>query len=766
MNKIKLAFIASVGILFFACGIFFSTDVDFSIVPVEGSNGEYQYIDLSQNGKIVINPQFSKAHVFRSGLALVKNNNTNGKYGYIDKKGKYVIAPTYDYAQSFSEGVAWVQLEDQSPMLIDNKGKILMQIDSLTQAYPFANDISKVSYYSQGHVIEGFINKNGEVVITAAEGEKIGFMNDGLYAFKNDASKKWGVKNKHGEIVINEQFDSIDVFFDGVAGVKAGEKYGAINKKGEYVVNPQYDELGYDSDGLLWAKVGKKYGWINKKGDATINVQFDEFSPFYGNKLASVKMGKWAYVDKKGQIIINPQFDLASPFFGDYALVLSDGKIGFIDKKGDYVVQPLYKANYSDIVDYVYALQQSLFGFAVPEKPTGYFLRYKRLDEKKEEYRERVIAAASGSFIDSRDDKTYKTIRIGTQNWMAENLNYAEEGKCYGNDPDNCQKYGKLFNWATAKKVCPSGWHLPSKDEWQALADFAGGDNFAGKKLRAKNGWDKSSGGTDDYGFAILPGGEGYSYGSFKSVGSFAYLWSATESSAIRAYTVNLDKNYDKLRWDSDDKSNLATVRCIQDYATTTTAAETVAGAETKSSVNSFTDSRDGAVYKSVKIGNQTWMAENLNYSAIGECYDNDPANCQKYGKYFSWTEAKKACPSGWHLPSNAEWDALYRTADGSSGTESPYKSETAGKKLKAARGWNSSNGESGNGGDSYGFAALPGGSYYSEYNHAGNNGYWWSSSEFGGDKAYYRFMLYDGTAAGWNKNSKTLLLNVRCVKD
>jgi uncharacterized protein (TIGR02145 family) len=185
---------------------------------------------------------------------------------------------------------------------------------------------------------------------------------------------------------------------------------------------------------------------------------------------------------------------------------------------------------------------------------------------------------------------------------------------------------------------------------------------------------------------------------------------------------------------------------------------------------DSFTDSRDGTEYKYVRIGAQTWMAENLNYAKIGKCYNDNPSNCQKYGRHYSWAEAKKACPAGWHLPSNAEWDDLYNFADDNSYTESPYRSETAGAHFKAASGWNPFKENSGNGKDTYGFAALPGGSYYfGVCDHVGNNGYWWSSSEYedDSDKAYYRFMLSESAVAGWNKNSKKkLLLNVRCVKD
>jgi len=85
------------------------------------------------------------------------------------------------------------------------------------------------------------------------------------------------------------------------------------------------------------------------------------------------------------------------------------------------------------------------------------------------------------------------------------------------------------------------------------------------KTLRAKDGWNNDGNGTDNYGFAALPGGEGYSSGRFESIGTFGYWWTATENSAYRAYTTNMDLNRDRLRWDNDDKSNLANVRCVKD---------------------------------------------------------------------------------------------------------------------------------------------------------------------------------------------------------
>jgi len=393
MKKVSMALVAAIGVLLSSCGG--KTEVDFSIVPVEGSSGEYQYIDISQKGKIIINPQFSEAYIFRDGLALVKSSGKDGKYGYIDKKGKYVIAPTYDYAQDFGEGMAWVQIEDQPPMLIDKKGKMLLQIDSLTSAYPFSNGMTTVFYYSEGQELGKFINKKGEIAVATETGKFSSIINDDLYAYSGNDSKKWGYKNKKGETVINEQFDDAAPFFEGLAVVKSGNKYGAINKKGDFIVNPQYDLLSYDSDGLFYVKVGKKFGWIDKKGEVVINPQFDDLNQFYGNKLAPVKMGKkWAYVDRKGQIAINPQFDGALPFSGDYAMVVNSNKIGFINQKGDFVVPPLYDGSADDIKEYTYAIGQKKFGLPIWyyfELSDEKFLPYEKLNEKVQAYREAEI---------------------------------------------------------------------------------------------------------------------------------------------------------------------------------------------------------------------------------------------------------------------------------------------------------------------------------------------------------------------------------------
>jgi uncharacterized protein (TIGR02145 family) len=143
-----------------------------------------------------------------------------------------------------------------------------------------------------------------------------------------------------------------------------------------------------------------------------------------------------------------------------------------------------------------------------------------------------------GTFTDSRDGQTYKTTVIGGKTWMAENLNYQpKSGRswCYGNDNSNCNKYGRLYDWNTAKTVCSSGWHLPSRQEWNNLAVTAGGNKKAGKKLKAKNGWDQKSNGTDDYGFSALPSGR-FTEGNFYAVGYGGLWWVATDYSNGYAY--------------------------------------------------------------------------------------------------------------------------------------------------------------------------------------------------------------------------------------
>ena len=169
-----------------------------------------------------------------------------------------------------------------------------------------------------------------------------------------------------------------------------------------------------------------------------------------------------------------------------------------------------------------------------------------------------------GSMTDSRDNKTYKIVKIGEQTWMAENLNYeAKDSKCYKDKPKNCAKYGRLYNWETAKESCPSGWHLPSGAEWEVLRNNAGGKVY---ELKAKSGWGwfVSMSGTDKYGFSALPGGYGGSC-SFGDVGDGGYWWSSDGINSKNAYYLIRNDDISGSGWGKYTKSSLYSVRCVQD---------------------------------------------------------------------------------------------------------------------------------------------------------------------------------------------------------
>jgi uncharacterized protein (TIGR02145 family) len=136
-----------------------------------------------------------------------------------------------------------------------------------------------------------------------------------------------------------------------------------------------------------------------------------------------------------------------------------------------------------------------------------------------------------------------------------------------------------LYDWATAKTVCPSGWHLPSGADWDILMNFVQTDNgstytsrtasIAGKYLKATSGWNdyegQSGNGEDKYGFAALPGGSGYSDGSFFNAGNYGNWWSATEDGSYYAYFRGMLYDDEGAYWGYYDKSNLLSVRCLQD---------------------------------------------------------------------------------------------------------------------------------------------------------------------------------------------------------
>ena len=192
--------------------------------------------------------------------------------------------------------------------------------------------------------------------------------------------------------------------------------------------------------------------------------------------------------------------------------------------------------------------------------------------EKAESSSSKVTEPAevtTGTMTDSRDGQTYKTVIIGTQTWMAENLNYETENSyCYKDDANNCSKYGRFYTWAAAmdsvgmwstngkgcgdgttcsptypvRGVCPEGWHLPTNAEFETLFTAVGGESIAGQKLKSTTGWTTYSGITneDAFAFSALPAGLRYYYGGYGNEGDNAYFWSSTEDDSRYADSMRL----------------------------------------------------------------------------------------------------------------------------------------------------------------------------------------------------------------------------------
>ena len=174
-----------------------------------------------------------------------------------------------------------------------------------------------------------------------------------------------------------------------------------------------------------------------------------------------------------------------------------------------------------------------------------------------------------GKFTDPRDGKTYKSVKIGNQIWMAENLAYKASSGCwvYNDDQSNVAKYGYLYNWATAKTVCPTGWHLPSDNEWTTLVNNLGGQNVAGGKMKATTGWNNpNNGATNESGFTALPAGNrGYSEGSFLNMGTNTNFWSSTPSGSDYAWLRTLDYYCGKVGRYYLKRTCEYSVRCAKD---------------------------------------------------------------------------------------------------------------------------------------------------------------------------------------------------------
>ena len=330
-----------------------------------------------------------------------------------------------------------------------------------------------------------------------------------------------------------------------------------------------------------------------------------------------------------------------------------------------------------------------------------------------------------GTLTDARDGQVYKTVKIGNQWWMAENLNYgANFRNCC--DGEECFKHGNPYMYHVrgnsnveigADSACPAGWHLPKRSDMDTLFAAVGGDSVAGLVLGSRNAFRSGKkAGTDAYGFSAI-----YMLQRLSVMERDDTPW-WMENSYTRRFWVDRGSLEDSgCYFDLNDYSATmgcfidvvtpyASVRCIRNASVDDGMEEGYSTLKASSSeipcegtfvmgdsrcrnkdednceYDSLTDARDGQVYKTVKVGSQWWMAENLRLNSDGSmCFNNQSEECESRGRFYLWSAAmdsvgrysddgkgcgygaecsptkqvRGVCPDGWHIPSRSEWAVL-----------------------------------------------------------------------------------------------------------
>ncbi len=517
------------------------------------------------------------------------------------------------------------------------------------------------------------------------------------------------------------------------------------------------------------------------------------------------------------------------------------------------------------------------------------------------------------------DGNNYKTIQIGNQVWMAENLkttHYADGSAIplvedsptwaafeaddgaycwYDNNIANKNTYGGLYTWAAAMKVdganpideqgvCPNGWHVPSELEWQELEmqlgmsqaeagtyNWRGTDEGLKLKETGLNHWlSPNEGATNSSGFTALPGGFRHYFSPFQSKYEVATYWTATEYD-VQGYAWLRTLNYTApgIYRGSDLKQNGLSVRCVEDTEAvapiadfTTSTSEITEGESvqfTDQSTNeptewswsfgdggtsseqnpshiyataglysvtlSVTNSADsdteiktdyitvleagngiifnpdltygtvtdidGNVYRTIQIGDQVWMAENLRAIRFNDetiinpivanldwanaiipgysWYDNNETEYKnKFGTLYNWyvVETNNICPTGWHVPTDNEWMILESLLGMSEFLldNTGWRGGDVATKLKAISGWNSN----GNGTNESGYTALPGGIRLGNgvFTYFGNAAAWWTSSQGAVGEAWFRQISYQDGAVNRFDTDIEKGYSIRCVED
>ena len=417
---------------------------------------------------------------------------------------------------------------------------------------------------------------------------------------------------------------------------------------------------------------------------------------------------------------------------------------------------------------------------------------------------------ADGYMLDKAGN-VYKTTKIGDQTWMAQNMAWQDASvTCHANteaDADFIKNYGCLYTWEDANKVCPDGWHLPDKGEFEALLAYVEQNKTTVDNvfhaLTLGSAWAHTSG-TDDFGFTALPAGAwSATSDTYDRFGSRAGFWSTTDFDEY-AYVLGLNETMATADLNSSAKADALSVRCLKTEVkcqhgtpdTTTghcqanTCEEGYIGKDCdieNKCLHGTPDEKTGHCTGTCETGfdgvdcdiavtninGQIWMVKNMD-ATIGA--DGSSLNCQKfedvsnyverYGCRYHWFDAMKACPAGWHLPSLDEFTAMLNYVDEHKTSSSLFLALIP----KSAE-WVDYQGL---GGDDFGFSLLPAG--WLGANEVGTAAAFYISEPFyvdpvNGTTSVAAILIYDGQIETDPDNttdtaSETPGYSVRCLKD
>ena len=375
-----------------------------------------------------------------------------------------------------------------------------------------------------------------------------------------------------------------------------------------------------------------------------------------------------------------------------------------------------------------------------------------------------VSEIKNGKLVDSRDGKEYNVAYIAGYYWMAENLRYADtnitealKGNtwCYENDKKECEKLGRLYSWNAAIEACPVGWELPTNQNWKQLLSYINeynGNEESGTSLKSLESWDNDvASPTNRFGFNALAAGRRNNDGeTFMSKGKYTYFWSSNYKDEGTAYGWSLLNDADILQDGFYYKDHGLSVRCIAREGSIKVSGSLDSSYIEKIPHNYGSLKYKNETYRTVKIGGNEWMADNLNYEVEGShCYNDEKEKCNEFGRLYSFEAAQKVCPDGWHLPTSMDIQNLL--IDQSS------------RDLRSRSGWTD---KTAKGLNFWGFdAKAAGGKSNGDYFDLKMSAYFWVDEKVGNDATVFWISCYENSPTEVKRNA-TNEFSVRCVKD